>query len=450
MLADARRRGGSRPGGRAGLDRWWVVVESVTTFDKEEHKTVVMGPVLVGLRSESVRRSNLSAIVRELHEHGALSRSELAARTGLTRSAIRGLIGDLAAAAFVTEVPGTPLRTPGRPSPLVRLNAERSVVLALEIAVDSLAAAVVGLGGRVLARRRVDRPRRHITVESIAADLTKVSRSIGIDPATSGSLIGVGVAVVGVVRRSDGLVSIAPNLGWRDVPLGATLAAALELDVPVSVANDADLGALAEHRRGAARGVDHVLFISGEVGVGGGLIVDGRPMTGVAGYGGEVGHLPINPAGAACRCGSIGCWETEVGAHALLRRAGHAPDGGRAEVDAVLREAAAGDPRALEALAELGRWLGRGLGGLVNLLDPELVVLGGLFGRTHPYVAASMEAELTRTALRAPRELVRVVPTVLGADAPLLGAAELAFEPLLADPAAWAGPRDVIPELASA
>jgi predicted NBD/HSP70 family sugar kinase len=116
----------------------------------------------------------------------------------------------------------------------------------------------------------------------------------------------------------------------------------------------------------------------------------------------------------------------------------------------VLREAAAGDPRALEALAELGRWLGRGLGGLVNLLDPELVVLGGLFGRTHPYVAASMEAELTRTALRAPRELVRVVPTVLGADAPLLGAAELAFEPLLADPAAWAGPRDVIPELASA
>jgi predicted NBD/HSP70 family sugar kinase len=354
------------------------------------------------------------------------------------------------AADFATEGRGALPRTPGRPSPLVQLNAEGAIVLALEIAVDSLAVAVVGLGGRVMARRRVDRPRGHVTVEAIAADLAELAASVGVARHTPRPVIGVGVAVVGVVRRSDGVVSIAPNLGWHDEPLGQTLAEALDLGVPLSVANDADLGVLAEHRRGAARGVGHVLFISGEVGVGGGLIVDGRPMTGVAGYGGEVGHLPVNPAGLDCRCGSVGCWETEVGAGALLRRAGHSPDGGRAEVEAVLREADAGAPAALAALAELGRWLGRGLGGLVNLLDPELVVLGGLFGRTYPFVAASLADELTRTALRAPRELVRVVPTMLGVDAPLLGAAELAFEPLLADPALWAGPRDVMSELATA
>jgi predicted NBD/HSP70 family sugar kinase len=202
----------------------------------------------------------------------------------------------------------------------------------------------------------------------------------------------------------------------------------------VAVANEADLGALAEQRRGAAIGFDHVLFISGEVGVGGGLIVDGRPLTGAAGYGGEVGHMPINPNGAVCRCGSVGCWETEVGERALLLLAGHPPGGGRAEVDAVLREAAAGAPAALSALDNVGRWLGVGLAALVNVLNPELVVLGGLTGRIHPYAARSLRSELDRLALQASRELVTVVPSDLGVDAPLLGAAELAFEPLLEDP----------------
>ncbi len=220
----------------------------------------------------------------------------------------------------------------------------------------------------------------------------------------------------------------------------------LDTPAPVFVANDADLGALVEHRRGAAMGCDHVLFISGEYGVGGGLIIDGKPLTGVAGYGGEVGHMPVNPSGTACRCGSVGCWETEVGEAALLRLAGRAPGGGRGEVDAVLREAEAGSPAALSALDQVGRWIGVGLAGFVNLLNPQLVVLGGVFGRMHPFVARTLEEELDRRALAAPRRLVRIVPATLGADAPLLGAAELALEPLLDDPAAWMGARDAQPE----
>jgi predicted NBD/HSP70 family sugar kinase len=216
------------------------------------------------------------------------------------------------------------------------------------------------------------------------------------------------------------------------------------------VANEADLGVLAEHRRGVARGVDNVLYISGEVGVGGGLLVGGRPLAGEAGYGGEIGHLPVNPTGSACGCGSLGCLETEVGEGALLRHAGHPATGGRLAVEAVLREAADGSPVALAALDQVGRWLGLGLAGLVNVLNPRLVVLGGLFGRIHPWIAVTIEEELTRRALPAPRALLKVVPASLGLDAPLLGAAELAFAPLLSDPAAWVGPRDAIPELESA
>jgi predicted NBD/HSP70 family sugar kinase len=405
----------------------------------------------IGQRSETVRRANLSAIVRELHASGPVSRSELVARTGLTRSAIRALIGEFVAAGMVAEERATPLGTPGRPSPLVRLKPGGAVVLALEIAVDSLAVAVVGLGGQVLELVRVDRPRGHFSVEETVDDLAEQAKNVvRARPTTQDALIGIGVAIVGVVRRTDGFVSMAPNLGWRDVPLGERLAGVLDLRVPISVANDADLGALGELRRGVAMGERDVLFIHGEVGVGGGIIVDGQPLTGAAGYGGEVGHIPVNPSGASCRCGSVGCWETEIGENALLLRAGHAPGGGRSEVDAVLREAAAGSPASLSALDNVGRWLGFGLAGLVNVFNPRLVVLGGLFGRIYPFVASTVQGELDRRALPAPRGLVRVVPAMLGLDAPLLGAAELAFEPLLADPAAWLRPRDVTLERASA
>ncbi len=404
----------------------------------------------VGQRSETVRRANLSAIVRELHAGGPASRSELVAGTGLTRSAIRGLIGELSAAGLVTEERAASQGVPGRPSPVVCLNPNGAVVLGLEIAVDSIAATIVGLGGEVFERIRLDRRSGHTSVEAIAADLAELAVGLRSRRPVDERLVGVGVAVVGVVRRSDGFVSMAPNLGWRDVPLGDALAGALEVAVPISVANDADLGALVELRRGAAIGYQHVLFISGEYGVGGGLMVDGLPLTGAAGYGGEVGHLPVNPNGSPCRCGSVGCWETEIGEAALLRMAGRPTGGGRGEVDAMLHEAETGSPAALSALDHVGHWLGIGLAGLVNIFNPELIVLGGLFGRIHPFVGPGVEHELDRRALSAPRRLVRVVPAMLGVDAPLLGAAELAFDPLIADPAGWLVPRRRPLELASA
>ena len=286
---------------------------------------------------------------------------------------------------------------------------------------------------------RVDRPRGHTSVDEISADLVGLAASLRQRHPELDPVIGIGVAIVGVVRRRDGLVTMAPNLGWLNVPLGDRLAAAFKDDgaVRIVVSNEADLGALAEARRGAAVGVDDVVFLSGEVGVGGGLIVDGQPLTGSAGFGGEVGHMPVNPVGTPCRCGSYGCWETEVGDEALLIRAGHPRDGGRTEVEAVLREAAAGSTAALGALNHVGRWLGVGIAALVNVLNPRLVVLGGRFARIHPYVIDAIEDELIRRALPASRALVRIVPATMGADAPLIGAAELAFEPLLADPAGW-------------
>jgi len=368
----------------------------------------------------------------------------------LTRGAIRGLIGELVASGLVQEERSAPVGTPGRPSPLVRPRHDRATVLALDIAVDSIAAGLVGFGGRVIGHVRVDRARGHLAAERIAADLAKLALPLIERHGGRESLIGIGVAMVGVVRLGDGLVRLAPNLGWQDVPLGEMLAQRLKLGLPVTVANEADLAALAEHRRGVAVGIDDVLYLSGEVGVGGGLIVDGQPLQGTAGYAGEVGHMPVNPGGVTCRCGSVGCWETEVGERALLRRAGRPASSGRAAVDEVIGAAEAGSAKALAALSETGEWLGIGLAGLVNLFNPTLVVLGGVFGRMAPFVTAEVEGALDRRALRAPRDVVRVVPTALGGEATLIGASETALEPFLVDPAAWLSPRARPLRLASA
>ena len=160
--------------------------------------------------------------------------------------------------------------------------------------------------------------------------------------------------------------------------------------------------------------------------------------------------MPVNPGGSPCGCGAVGCWETEVGEGALLALAGRSPDAGRAGVEATLADAAAGSSVAISAFDHIGRWLGIGLAGLVNVFNPRIIVLGGQFGRIHPFVRESLEDALARHSLAAPLALVRIVPAILGEDAPLLGAAELGFEPLLADPARWVRPRDGAIHLATA
>lgn len=394
----------------------------------------------VGQRSETVRRANLSAIVRELHLRGPQSRSELGLRTGLTRSAIRGLIGELSAGGVVVEARSGSAGLPGRPSPVVTPDPRAAMVLALEINVDSLAAALVGFGGAVHDFARVDRPRGHLALDDIVGDLVELAGPM-LDPLRGDPrLLGIGVGVAGVVRRSDGMVRQAPNLGWRDAPLGSRLRAALAVDLPVAIGNEADLGGLAEHRRGAAIGTDAVVYVTGEVGIGGNLLIDGRPLLGAAGYAGEIGHMPVNPEGGACGCGSHGCWETEIGEPAILRVANRPIDGGREGIAEVIAAARDGEPRATEAMAHVGTWLGIGLAGLVNILNPTLVVLGGLFERLHPFLAERVGEVLDERALPASRDLVSVVPAALGADGPVLGAAELAFEPFLLDPAAHLRP----------
>jgi predicted NBD/HSP70 family sugar kinase len=242
-------------------------------------------------------------------------------------------------------------------------------------------------------------------------------------------MVGIGISVPGMVRRSDGLVRLAPNLEWTDVSFGGIVLAALGVNVPVSLANDADLGALAEHRRGAGVGVGDLIFISGNVGVGAGVISGGHRLEGADGYAGEIGHLRFNPTGRPCHCGNLGCWETEVGAHAIA-------DAIRCPQDRVpqLGEVLDGYAQAPRELRGIGTAIGQGLASIVNVFNPQVVVMGGYFDAMYRLVRAEIDEGLADRALPAALESVSLAVPALGQDSVLLGAAEMAFEPLFVDP----------------
>jgi predicted NBD/HSP70 family sugar kinase len=310
-----------------------------------------------------------------------------------------------------------------------------AVVLAVDLEVDSLTIATVGLGGRVFEKVRVGHtPGEGTTPTDVVARLAELAPPMVASLPDGHNLVGMAVAVAGVVRRQDGFVHVAPNLGWTNVPLAGMISAELGIE-RVMMANEADLAALAEHRRATDGSLRHLIFVAGEVGIGIGIIYNGSPMLGTAGYAGEAGHAMVNPEGRPCRCGAIGCWETEVGEESLARLAGISPevahDGLVAEI---LRRAHAGDQQVFAALAEIGRWLGIGIGNLINVFNPDLVVIGGFFHPLYPFLEQAVNDAARSVALTAPWMSCSIRASAIGVDAALVGAAELALAAVIGDP----------------
>ncbi|GAB3825864.1 ROK family protein [Dactylosporangium cerinum] len=385
---------------------------------------------------DSVRRQNLGALLRYVHVSGDTSRAELTNQLGLNRSTIGALTADLAGAGLIDE--GAPQETgrAGRPSLVVRPRSSRVYGYALSIEVDRLRAARVGLGGKVLDSRELPRPAGTAvrdTVSILAACLHDMQRAAPADAV----FVGSGIAVSRMMRHTDGVVRMLPpgpgatGAAGAETRAGTDLGSALGLDRPPMVGNVADLAALAEHTRGAAAGLDNVIYLHGDASISAGIIAGGRRVTGHGGHGGEVGHMVVNPQGRECGCGSRGCWETEIAQHVSLDR------------DAVLacvEAARLGDPTARTAVGQAADWLGFGVANLVNIFNPTAVVFGGALRELYLAGATHVRGRLSTMALPACLEHVRLRTPLLGDDAPLVGAAELAFERLLADPLETAEP----------
>jgi predicted NBD/HSP70 family sugar kinase len=374
--------------------------------------------------TEGLRRQNTSVVLRSLRSEGPATRAELAKRTGLAKATVGVIVGGLADAGVVDEAASQPSGR-GRPGRPVSLAGGDVLGLGLELNVDFVSAVVVDLGGGV--RHRETRP----VTEDPVGPLLRLAREVSEIHATD-RLVGATVAVPGLVRGDDRSIAWTPNLGLEGHGLAGQVRDALGGRCPVRVSNDANCAAYAESRHGAAVGIDHALYLTGTVGIGAGIFTDGQLLRGREGFAGEVGHMPVGDSAARCGCGNRGCWEAQVGLHAMLDLVGMSELETPVRSAEAVAEAAQHDPTVRAGLERLGSALGVGLALLANVLDPEVVVLGGYFvplgDRVTVPAARTLDERLPSRVQRRPELRLGAI----GPEAAATGAAEQALERVFA------------------
>ncbi|MFE9425265.1 ROK family transcriptional regulator [Kitasatospora sp. NPDC006697] len=383
-----------------------------------------------------LRRASRATLLRHLYFDGPLSRQELGQRSGLSGGSISNVVGELLADGLVEEC-GSVESDGGRPRILLRVAPEAGHLVGVDVGETKVRVALFDLALTELAG--FDHPladRGHDAdhvAELILAGLAEVLEAAGVPES---AVLGVGVGVPGVVEQGgaadgSGVVVHGPTVGWSAVPLGRLLRAGTAL--PLHVDNGAKTLGQAEMWFGAGRGARHAVVALFGSGVGACVIADGARFRGATSSAGEWGHTKVHVGGRLCRCGSRGCLEAYIGAEALVERWGRrAPDGEQAGLAALLAGARQGDLPAIDLLNETAEYLGAAIADLINLFNPERIVIGGWAGLLlGPYLLPAVRRAATSYALSYPREQTEITLSTLGPDAVTTGAATLPLSQFL-------------------
>ncbi len=384
--------------------------------------------------SRAMREVNRSIVLDIIRRGGKVSRTDLAKRTALTKPTVSAIVDDLIARGIVQEVGfGKTVATGGRRARLLEFNDASAAYLGIRFGVHTTTLAIADARGEVRAVRETPTISGdpHAAVRAALGLLDGTLEEAGLPRSR---LASVGVTVPGMVDTRSGSVAFAPNLGWNDVPIRSLLQQALEL--PVVVHNVTNAGAIAEGRIGAAKGARSYVWVYVGHGLGAGIVIDGQLFSGTKGFSGEIGHCPVVDDGPLCSCGLRGCLETLASGKAIERIAAEAARGSEPtrlsalaapfDAAAVLEAARAGDAVSQRILRGVGEYLGVGLSYLINVLDPELVVLGGKVMEAQDYILEGARASVARHTLRASK--VEVVASTLGDRAGLMGSVLAAMD----------------------
>lgn len=387
--------------------------------------------------SRDIRTANRYEVLRRIIAASPTSRQELAAVTGLSLATVATLVGELLGLRMVTEA-GFEDSAGGRPRGLVAVDAGGGALIGVDIAETYVRAELFDLSLNVLARAdMVIRPgegRPERVAALVAAAVGSVAER-GRVP--DGRVLGVGVSMPGQIDRERGVCAYAPNWGWHDVPLLSLLAARMDRPLPLYLDNPLRACAVAELWRGAARGRADAVVVNLGTGVGAGLVLGGGPHRGVSDSAGEWGHTTLVLDGRPCHCGNLGCVETYTGAPGIMRTLRELsprspllhPQDQTATIDALARGVAEGEPVALEVLRNTARYLGAGIADLVNLLNPEVVVLSSWVAATlGGPLLDEVRAAVGRRALRRPFAATEIVLSPIPTDPVCLGAATFVLE----------------------
>jgi glucokinase-like ROK family protein len=396
---------------------------------------------LAGRNSSTVKSHNLQAILLTLLRHDHLSRVDLARLTGLSSTTITNLITELLEQAIVVEEgPEMLQRRPGagRPRTALRLVPEARYAVGLHIGVGNIRVAVTDLRAQIVSYHSLVHSLDQSAETVLADTLDLIKRAISESGVPVNKIIGIGVGASGLVNPETGCNLLAPNLGWRNVPIRDWLAE--RIDLPVCVDNNVRAMALGEALFGAARNVRVLAFVYARIGAGAGIVVDGQLYRGSGAGAGEIGHITVIPDGGdLCRCGNRGCLETVVCEPVIVdlarELASHNGQGLLAQalnqqnitLDRVFAVARAGDIPTRTMLAQRARYMGIALANLVNILNPELILLGGIFYQGRDLLLPTVEATMRQRAFADLDQQIHLQPTSFGSRAGVVGAAALAL-----------------------
>lgn len=371
------------------------------------------------------RADGRSRVINTLVRMGPLSRADLARHAGLAPSTVTGLVTTLQDEGLVSLGARAATHAPGRPGTLLSLQRSAGLVVGLDFGKRHFTVAIADLSHEMLAEQWVGHEPDLPAGEHIAQARDLVDDALARLGADRSAVVGIAAGIPGPVHQSTGSLGDSTILpGWVDLPAAEALSAAFGR--PVHVDNDANIGGLAEWMWGAARGTRHAIYVKLATGIGGGLIVDGTPYTGFGGTAGEIGHIRIEPRGAVCRCGRRGCLEAVTGSALVVSRVQIAHPQVRT-VDDVLALARAGDEHAVGVLAHCGTAVGTALGAVCNVLNPQVVVLGGELAAAGSVLGRPLTEALRAAAVRSAADDVDVRLGELGARAEVLGAVALAL-----------------------
>ena len=380
------------------------------------------------MAAPSARERNALRVLDYLFREGPTRRVDVIRATGLSRATVSKVIGELQAQELVAEhraalaVAGRS----GRPPALLSLNPGIGAFGGVDFGHSSVRVAIADVTGTLLAEDRLDLDVDNAAELAITAAVERLPALVAEARLPRKRLLGVGAAISAPVRRGGASVVAAGILpGWSAISPQRELTR--RLGVPVHVGNDANLGALAEVRTGAAQGASNVVYVMLSSGVGGGLVLNGSLFTGHSGMTGELGHVQVDPEGALCRCGNRGCLETVAGAQALLARLRPAL-GKRTSLTEAVQRARAGDELCRRVFRDAGIAAGRVAGAICNVVNPELVIVGGDLIVAGELLVDAVREGLEQTSIPVVRAEVAVVAATLGDRAELLGAIGLAIE----------------------
>ena len=378
----------------------------------------------------SLRELNRGRIVAALRDLGVASRAEIARRTGLSRSTVSTIVGDLLEEGLVVnyhgDIPFPQNHGAGRPPTLISLAPSAGTAVGIDFGKRHLAVAVADLSHTVLAETWRDIEPDYPAAKGLDVAADVVRQMLSETGADRDRILGVGLGLPGPIHARTGAVGSPAILpGWVDTRPGAEMRARLSL--PVFVENDANLGALAELMWGAGRGCSQLVYLKVSNGIGAGLIVDGHLFRGAGGTAGEIGHTILDETGDICRCGNRGCLETYASGPAIVGLL-HRSLGQELTLDSVLARAAEGDAGCRRAIADAGRHVGTAAANLCNVFNPERIVVGGSIGAAGAVLTDPMREAVSRYAIHTAAADVEIVPGHLGGRAELLGAVALVLQ----------------------